>query len=216
MPRPAKIKDEAILDAARAVFLEKGIRATTAEVARRAGIAEGSIFNRFPTKAALFQAAMRPTMEEPPWAQLLVDRAGQGDVIENMVEIGAQVLDFLRQIVPIMMMSWSNPSGSNGFLPEALAGANPPPLRAMRRLVTFFDAEIKAGRLRGSDPELLARVFLGSLQNYVFFEVLLRAQDMMPLPALTYVRGVVDLLWNGAAPVAPVAPAAARKPLKRS
>jgi len=49
MPRPAKIKDEEILAAAREVFLEKGIRATTAEVAKRAGIAEGSIFNRFAT-----------------------------------------------------------------------------------------------------------------------------------------------------------------------
>jgi AcrR family transcriptional regulator len=199
MPRPPKIKDEEILAAARSVFLEKGIRATTAEVARRAGIAEGSIFNRFPTKAALFQAAMRPTMEEPPWAQLLLDRAGKGDVRENLAEIGVQVLEFLRQIVPIMMMSWSNPSGDIS-LPEPLSGPNPPPLRAMRRLVAYFDAEIRAGRLRADDPELLARVFLGSLQNYVFFEVLLRAQDMMPLPATTYVRGVVQLLWNGAAP----------------
>src|SRR6185436_12009941 len=98
MPRPPKIKDEEILAAAREVFLEKGIRATTAEVARRAGIAEGSVFNRFPTKLALFQAAMRPTMEEPPWARLLVDRVGQGDLFENLVEIGGQVLDFLRQI----------------------------------------------------------------------------------------------------------------------
>src|SRR5688500_17788449 len=106
MPRPPKIRDEEILAAARAVFLEKGFAATTAEVARRAGIAEGSVFNRFPTKAALFQAAMRPTLEEPPWARLLVDRAGQGDLVENLVEIGVEVLEFLRQIVPVMMMSW--------------------------------------------------------------------------------------------------------------
>lgn len=96
---PAKIKDEAILEAARAVFLEKGLSATTAEVARRAGIAEGAIFNRFPTMAALFQAAMRPDMEEPPWAQLLVERAGKGDVVENLVEIGGQVLEFPRKML---------------------------------------------------------------------------------------------------------------------
>jgi AcrR family transcriptional regulator len=202
MPRPPKIRDEEILAAARAVFLEKGFAATTAEVARRAGIAEGSVFNRFPTKAALFQAAMRPTLEEPPWAKLLGARAGQGDLVENLVEIGVEVLEFLRQIVPVMMMSWSNPAPHGGFLPAPLAGPNPPPLRAMRRLGAFFAAEVKAGRLRaGTDPELVARVFLGSLQNYVFFEVLLRADDLMPLPAQTYVRGVVELLWNGARPV---------------
>jgi AcrR family transcriptional regulator len=214
MPRPPKIKDEEILAAARAVFLEKGIRATTAEVARRAGIAEGSIFNRFPTKVALFRAAMRPDLEEPAWAKLVLERVGQGDVVENLVEIGTQVLEFLRQIVPIMMMSWSNPHNDGGLLPPPLRGNNPPPLVAMRRLVAYFDAEIRGGRIRtGSDPELMARVFLGSLQNYVFFEVLLRARDMLPLPALTYVRGVVDLLWNGAAPVAAAAP---RKRVNRS
>jgi len=218
MPRPAKIKDEEILAAARAVFLEKGIRATTAEVARRAGIAEGTIFNRFPTKVALFQAAMRPDLEEPAWGKMLLDLAGTGDVVENLVDIGTQVLEFLRQIVPIMMMSWSNPHSDGGFLPPPLRGNNPPPLVAMRRLVAFFDAEIKGGRIRsGSDPELMARVFLGSLQNYVFFEVLLRARDMMPLPALTYVRGVVDLLWNGAAPEAAAErPAAPRRRVNRS
>jgi len=49
MARPPVITEERILDAARGVFLKKGIRATTAEVAKRAGIAEGSIFNRFDT-----------------------------------------------------------------------------------------------------------------------------------------------------------------------
>jgi AcrR family transcriptional regulator len=213
MARPPKIKDEEILLAARAVFLEHGIRATTAQVAERAGIAEGSIFNRFPTKGALFQAAMRPDLEEPAWAQLLLERTGQGDVVENLVEIGTQVIDFLRQIIPIMMMSWSNPHRDGGVLPAALRGNNPPPLVAMRRLVAFFSAEVRAGRLRSSDPELMARVFLGSMQNYVFFEVLLRASDMMPLPAATYVRGVVDLLWKGAAPEPRPAP---RKRVNRS
>ena len=202
MARPPKIKDEEILAAARAVFLEKGILATTAEVARRAGIAEGSIFNRFPTKAALFQAAMLPTMDEPPWAKKLLERVGSGDLVENLVELGGEVLEFLRQIVPLMMMSWSNPSGGGGVLPAPLRGPDPPPVRALRKLGEYFDREMKAGRLRRRDPELLARVFLGSLQNYVFFEVLLRAQHMMPLPSQTYVRGVVDLLWNGAAPEA--------------
>src|SRR5690349_10344588 len=198
MPRPPRIKDEEILAAARAVFLEKGIRATTAEVAERAGNAEGSIFNRFPSKAALFQAAMKPTFEEPAWAGRALAQIGQGDVVENLVELGTEVLEFLRMILPLVMMSWSNP-GSSG-IPEALTGPNPPPLRVLRALGQIFEAEMKLGRIRKRDPELLARVFLGSLQNYVFFEVLLRAQELLPLPARTYVRGVVELLWEGAAP----------------
>ena len=38
MARPVSIKDETIIAAARQVFLERGIQATTAEVAQRAGV----------------------------------------------------------------------------------------------------------------------------------------------------------------------------------
>jgi AcrR family transcriptional regulator len=210
MPRPPRIKDEEILAAAREVFLEKGIRATTAEVAERAGIAEGSIFNRFPTKAALFQAAMKMTFEEPAWPAKALAQVGRGEVVENLVEMGIDILEFLRSILPLVMMSWSNP-GKNG-VPDVLSGPNPPPIRVLRAIGQVFAAEMKLGRMKNRDPELLARVFLGSLQNYVFFEVLLRAQALLPLPAQTYVRGVVELLWEGAAPE----PNAARgKPTKR-
>jgi AcrR family transcriptional regulator len=45
-----------ILDAAEAVFTEKGASASTEEVARRAGVAIGTVFRHFPTKEALLQA----------------------------------------------------------------------------------------------------------------------------------------------------------------
>jgi hypothetical protein len=147
----------------------------------------------------LFQAAMRPTIEEPPWAKTLVTRVGQGDLRENLYDIGLELLGFFRQVVPLMMMTWSNP-GKDGGLPDHLRGPNPPPLRALKRLSAFFEAEIRAGRLRRRDPEILARVFLGSLQNYTFFELVLGASDVLPLPEASYVRGMVDLLWSGAAP----------------
>jgi len=54
MARPTVIRDETIIDAAREVFLERGFGATTAEVAVRAGVSEGSIFKRFNSKVDLF------------------------------------------------------------------------------------------------------------------------------------------------------------------
>ena len=56
MARTRTISDEQILDAAQAVFLEQGPQATTSAIADRAGISEGTIFKRFPTKQALFFA----------------------------------------------------------------------------------------------------------------------------------------------------------------
>jgi AcrR family transcriptional regulator len=197
MTRPATITTGQILDAAREVFLEKGIQATTAEVARRAGVAEGSIFKRFPTKQQLFIRAMEPTFQDPEFLRKLPQRVGNGDLRENLLESGREMLGFLRQLLPLMMMAWSNRECG---LPRHLAAPDPPPVRALRRITAFFNAEMDLGRLRRQDPEILGRVFMGSLQNYVFLELLLQAHHETPMPAEVYLQGLVELIWNGAAP----------------
>lgn len=201
MSRPPSIKDQTIIDAARAVFLERGFGATTAEVAERAMVSEGTLFKRFRTKAELFQAAMHPQFAELGWLADLEARVGQGDLQAQMIEIGAAGVGFFRQLMPLMMMSYANPSP--GGLPELLTRPDPPPMRALRRLTGYFEAEIRLGRLRPVDPEILARMFLGSVQQYAFFELLFQAQQTLPLPLPTYLRGLVAMLWSGAGPPVP-------------
>jgi AcrR family transcriptional regulator len=199
MARPVSIKPETILDAAREVFLERGIQATTAEVAERAGISEGTIFKRYKSKIDLFRAAMGKDLIDPSWSQRLTARVGHGPVEDNLFDIGMGIIAFFRELMPLMMMAWSNPA-PNG-LPGPLAGPNPPPMRALKLLTGFFEAEMRGGRLRKHDAEIVARTFLGGLNNFVFFEVLYRANNELPLAAETYVRGLVQLLWAGIAPV---------------
>jgi AcrR family transcriptional regulator len=199
MARPPVITKEQILQAARGVFLKKGIRATTAEVAKRAGIAEGSIFNRFDTKYELFCAAMHVNVTEPAWFRSL-ESAPTGHPQQVLVKIATEILGFLRTLLPLIMMTWSNPSPSPSGLPSALATPNALPLRALQKVTDFFEQQMRAGKLRRQDPEITARVFLGSLQNYVFFELLLKAQDKVPLPAEKFVKGMVETLWKGLNP----------------
>jgi AcrR family transcriptional regulator len=201
MARPTSIKDEDLIAAARALFLEKGIGATTAEVAERAGVSEGTLFKRFRSKAELFQAAMHPQFAELGWLADLEARTGRGDLQEQLTELGAAGVAFFRQLMPLIMMSYANPA-PNG-LPEPLNQPDPPPLRALRRLTGYFEAEIRLGRLRPVDPEILARMFLGSLQQYVFFDLLFQAQQTLPLPLPTFLRGLVAMLWRGAGPPVP-------------
>ena len=80
MGRRQTIQDSDILQAARQVFLSRGVHATTLDVAKRASISEASVFKRFKTKSALFCAAMRPQLEIPPVLATLPDRAGQRPV----------------------------------------------------------------------------------------------------------------------------------------
>ena len=58
MARTRSISNEQILDAAREIFMEQGIEAKTSDIARHAGVSEGTIFARFKTKEALFVEAM--------------------------------------------------------------------------------------------------------------------------------------------------------------
>ena len=206
MSRPSTITDEQILSPARELFLEKGIRATTSEVAKRAGIAEGSIFKRFKTKGDLFRAAMRPQLEEARWLATLATSTGKGDVRDTLYRAGLEAMEFFRTLMPLMMMSWSNPDDSDGSCVNPNFGPNPPALRALKTVSGFFEAEMRAGRLRRHDPEILARVFVGSIQNYVFFEMVLKAHDELPLPEESFLRGLIQLLWKGADPRRPRAP----------
>jgi AcrR family transcriptional regulator len=215
MPRPISIKDQTIIDAAREVFLERGFAATTAEVAERAGVSEGTLFNRFHSKSGLFQAAMAPTFEAIDFLDGVEARVGVGDVREHLTQIAEAGVNFFRKLMPLMMMSWSNP-GPTG-LPDILTQPNTPPLRALRRLSAYFEAETRLGRLRPFDPEILARIFLGGVQQYVFFELVTKAQHALPLPLPTFLRGLVAVLWDGASPQpAADAPACRAQPVRRA
>lgn len=198
MARPTVIRDEAIVEAAREVFLSRGFQATTAEVAERAGVSEGSIFKRFKSKVELFQAAMRPQIEEPSFVRGLDERVGRGDVGETMVAIGVEAVAFFRSIAPLMMMGFSNPDAAGK--PCTHGEPNPPALRTLRKLATYFDAEMRIGRLGRHDPDILARVLVGSVHNFVVFQMLFQPQDQTPMPADEYVRGLVHLLLVGAGP----------------
>lgn len=198
MARPVTIDEETILEAARAVFLERGIAATTAEVAERAGVSEGSVFRRFKTKHELFRAAMERGHPEPPWLPALLERVGRGDVKQQLVQLSLESIEHLRIVVPLVMLSWSNPTPAG--LPCELTEPNPPPLRVLRQLSAYFEAEMRLGRIRRQDPEIVARTFMGATWSFAQLELIVRAQEILPLPAETFARGLVELLFVGMEP----------------
>ncbi|WP_241190326.1 TetR/AcrR family transcriptional regulator, partial [Enterobacter kobei] len=60
MARPkSEDKKQALLDAATAAFAQSGIAASTALIARKAGVAEGTLFRYFATKGTVAKLAMR-------------------------------------------------------------------------------------------------------------------------------------------------------------
>lgn len=59
----ARRNQQRVLDAAEAVFGEKGAAASTEEVAERAGVGIATVFRHFPTKQALLEAIVRARLE---------------------------------------------------------------------------------------------------------------------------------------------------------
>ena len=185
------ISTERLLDVAREVFLELGIRATTSEVAARAGIAEGTIFHRFKSKEELFRAAMN---FDPDAALALVEqlpaRAGAGDLRQTLVEFAAGFMELGRIAMPVMMMSWSNPES---LCAERTTERSSRYHRVLAALSAFFGAEMSAGRLRRVDPEVMSRMLIGSLHHFCMIELFVGG----PRSRLThreYAEQVVDVL----------------------
>jgi AcrR family transcriptional regulator len=194
--RPPSIPEDDILDAARALFLLRGFDATTAEIAERAGVSESIIFYRYKTKEALFAAVVEKLVAVPPLLERLGEHVGKGEMEETLFEVGAAMIAAMDQVLPFMMMAWSSPTRLAQFC-QRMREPNPAHVRTIKLIAGYFDAEARAGRLRAVDPEILARGFLGGIIDYVMQQHL-HGLDSLPMPAVTFLRGFVNILLDGA------------------
>lgn len=188
-----------MLGVARQAFLERGIRASTAKIAKRAGVSEGTLFHRYGSKAKLFVAAMAP----PDWRPMLESldlegRVGQSTVEDNLAAIADALIGFFRQLLPWTMMSYS--SRNEVGLHPGLRGKNPPPVILLKALGRYLEAEARRGRIRAVDSEVVARAIVGGAMQLVFGEVLAAAGAPLPITKDVFVRGLADLLMRGIAP----------------
>jgi AcrR family transcriptional regulator len=187
MARPQGITDEEVLAAARAVLLGKGVSATVEEVAERCHVGVATIFRRFPTKQALFTAAMNVS-NDAEWGRFLAKRAEafeQGDARAALIELAHAMLDAARKMLPLFMMKMANPS-----LTDKEAGASRA-LWILKSLADYFKLEIEAGRMVEADPRVLARVWLGTIRHIVIFETLGPSVDDLSSDAL--IEGLADM-----------------------
>ena len=198
MSRPRSISDDQILDAARSVLLEQGIAATTADIARRAGISEGTIFRRYATKDELVVAALAPD-GPPPFCAVIDQCAADPDPESDLIRIGGQVVSFFEMMLPRMHLLMSchlHPA-------EVLARADdPPPVAAIRALTAWFDAAHASGALDVDDSEVAARTFLGAMHQFAFLSHA-GMHPNEPMNTERFVVGTVRLLLRGVMPRTP-------------
>jgi AcrR family transcriptional regulator len=194
MARTAKITDEKILEAARAVFLEEGFSAQTAKIAQRANVSEGSIFKRFPTKEALFFAALEID-RHPAWHEEIVQRVGKGDCRENLIALGLSIIRPFHAMLARTITKMGAHPGPHTFkgLPEH------PIIADKARVSRYLQEEIDLGRLRSCKADLVAGVFFGSLIHPVFTSMI-TGQTLTDPELVEIVEGTIAIFWNGIAP----------------
>lgn len=194
MARPVSIQPDAILAAARRVFMTHGYKASTLLIARAAGVSEGTLFKHYKSKCNLFLAAMDVEANEQSWGDCLMASAGKGDIRATLETAGSHLLSHLRLVLPRIMMVTS----SGVTIPKHhQPGECPPPIQKMEVLCRYFKLEIKAGRMKMTSPEIQAQAFLGALSHYAWCETLFNYKPATPAD---YVRNVVDIIVKATNP----------------
>jgi AcrR family transcriptional regulator len=202
MARPTTIADDLLLKTAREVFLRRGLRATTAEIAEQAGVSQGILFKRFKSKQALFRAAMNVEMDpKQPLPINLEERVGKGKVEDTLRDLGGLLIKKYFAIIPTTMMDWSGSREDE----EVTTGCSnlTGPERAVRglQLIThYLERERALGRIQTSNCEILAQAFVGGLWHYTFLQVTMGEVHKKPISPAQYVDGLIHTLMTGIAP----------------
>ena len=190
MARTATITSDQILEAARAVFLEQGINATTVDVANRAGISSASIFKHFPTKDALFLAAMSETSTRI-WNAELEAAVGHGDTKADLLLIAKRIAMYTADLLPRMMMLRS--SGQQHSFPAA-----PRVEDDFVALITYLGREMALGRIARGDPTVPALALLHANAGYAMSVAVQAARPSFDTSG--FLEDFVRVLWHGLEP----------------
>jgi AcrR family transcriptional regulator len=188
--RTPTITDEQILKAAAAVFLEQGFAATAIDVATRAGISSASIFKRFPTKEALFFAAMGQHTERI-WTPELEQRIGKGNTQADLLLIAEHITAYTAKILPRMIMAWSVRQSKEPPRP-------PVPAEDGAALAGYLAKEMALGRIARGDPTIPALTLFHTAVGFAMSQSLHEEFEILNQPH--FLEDVVALLWRGLKP----------------
>jgi AcrR family transcriptional regulator len=145
-------------------------RATTKAIAEAAGVSEGTIFNHFPTKAALLKAVFTEGIDNPMPAAMarLWDDTGLGDVTRNLTALAVAAVRYYSEVLPLsgpQVLGAQEIRAARTEVREREFG----PIIGHDGLTRYLTVEQGLGRIPArADPPLLAVALLGGCQQYAF------------------------------------------------
>ncbi len=153
-------KSEAILEAAQALFSERGLNVSMAEIARQAGVSKQTLYNRFPTKTDIGRALAKRRSDA-----VTAPLRGPGDPLVVLTSFALGMIE----------RTWASGKGASlrgvalmsAETPEiALAVYDSGPAESMRRLSAWLAEQAAAGRLVINNPDAAAEMFSGMVLGH--------------------------------------------------
>ena len=187
-----------IIEAADALIREHGLAgATTREIARAAGCAEGSIYVHFEDKIDLVIAVI--VEREPSFADLLElpAKAGADTVEANLVPWVEELLKLLSDNQPIFLALLGDRAVFERFkarVRERETG----PVAVFLAATAYVRAEQELGRIDGGvQPEIVATILVGASRDQVFARAFAAKESA---PPRAFAEELVGTLVSGLAP----------------
>jgi AcrR family transcriptional regulator len=195
--KPALLRRR-IIEAADALIREHGLAgATTREIARAAGCAEGSIYVHFEDKIDLVIAVI--VEREPSFTELLElpAKAGEATVDANLMPWVDEVLKLMRENQPIFFALMSDRAVFKRFK-ERLRERETGPVALFRAVETYVLAEQELGRIDGRvKPPIVATILVGACRDQVVTHALAGKEQ---IPPETFSQELVRTVVFGLAP----------------
>ncbi len=187
-----------IIEAADTLIREEGIAgATTREIARAAGCAEGSIYVHFQDKIDLVIAVI--VEREPYFAELLElpSRAGEDTVEANLVPWVEELLKLVHDNTPIFYALMGD-RGVFARFKERLRERETGPVAIFRTAESYIAAEQGLGRLdEHAQPNVVASILIGACRDQVLTHTLAGKE---PADPAIFARELVHTIVFGLAP----------------
>ncbi|MFZ5819567.1 MAG: TetR/AcrR family transcriptional regulator [Chloroflexota bacterium] len=182
----------AIEDAAMELFIKNGYHATSMrQIAERAGLALGGIYNHFKSKDEIFEAIV---VDKHPYKVILpMILKAQGDTAEeflrNAALISIEVIKKEPDFINLMFIELVEFHGRHG---QSIV------LEVAPKVLPVFEKLTKARReLRVANPAVLARSFFGLVVSYMVTDIILGDTPFRKLLPSNPTEAYVDIFLHG-------------------
>jgi AcrR family transcriptional regulator len=191
-----RTRKEQLIKAAFSVFSEKGFAsATTAEIAKNAGVAEGTIYLYFKSKRELFIDVVQNMIITMSLVDLIQKMPGNdiGAIFKGILQnrlnliIGGSV-----DKMPLMMMEIQRDPELKALWAEQVIGP------FMSRMDTMYSSMLASGKFRNVEPEVITRAIGGLILGFVMLSMMEgESNPLKRMPQDKVVDSLVDIILHG-------------------